>query len=85
VPDLTILPAAVSGVISLNALRHPLARMYRSVKQREWVAATLQVMLPRYRDTHVTVRFGQAVRHSAHPSSLVIEQMRTLIEQAAAR
>lgn len=83
VPGLTIVPVAVSGVISPTALRHPLAKLYRSDKQREWVAATLQVMLPRYRDTQVTVRFGQPVQHSAQPTPLVIEQMRTLIEQAA--
>ncbi len=85
VPGLTILPVAVSGVISPTALRHPLARLYRSPKQREWVAATLQVMLPRYRDTQVTVRFGQPVQHSPQPTPLVIDQMRTLIEQAASQ
>jgi hypothetical protein len=82
VPDLTILPTAASGVISPNALRHPLARLYRSAKQREWVAATLQVMLPRYRDTHVTVRFGQPIHSITQPTPLVIDQMRILIGQA---
>jgi 1-acyl-sn-glycerol-3-phosphate acyltransferase len=83
VPGLTIVPAAVSGVISTSALRHPLARLYRSPKQREWAAATLQVMLPRYRDTRVTVRFGQPVQDAQKPTSLVIEQMRELMAQAA--
>ena len=81
VPDLTILPAAVSGVISTKALRNPLARLYRGDKQREWVAATLQVMLPHYRDTHLTLQFGQPVRGAVQPTAQVIEQMRGLIGQ----
>lgn len=83
VPDLTILPVAVSGVISPRALRHPLARVYRTAKQREWVAATLQVMLPRYRDTDVVVRFGQPFRATHHPTAQAVDQMHTLIGQAA--
>lgn len=81
VPDLTVLPTAVSGVISTTALRNPLTKLYRNDKQREWVAATLQVMLPAYRDTDVTVRFGQPVRGTAQPTVQVIEQMRVLIRQ----
>jgi 1-acyl-sn-glycerol-3-phosphate acyltransferase len=82
VPDLTVLPVAASGVISPTALRHPLTRLYRSAKQREWVAATLQVMLPRYRDSHLKLRFGQPIQGTAHPTPLVIDQMHTLIEQS---
>ena len=73
-PELTIVPAVTSGVISKNALRHPLSRLYRTAKEREWVAATLQVMLPRYRDTHVTLRFGEPIRSTTQPTPLVIEQ-----------
>jgi hypothetical protein len=80
---LTILPAVTSGVISTNALRHPLSRLYRTAKQREWVAATLQVMLPRYRDTQVTLRFGKPIHSTTRPTPLVIEQMRSLIAQSA--
>jgi 1-acyl-sn-glycerol-3-phosphate acyltransferase len=79
VPQLTIVPVAVSGVISQTALRHPLARLYRTSKQREWVAATLQVMFPRYRDTHVTLRIGQSIQHHANPVAETISQMRDLI------
>lgn len=61
---------------------HPLAKLYRGDKQREWVAATLQIMLPHYRDTHVTVRFGQPVWRIAQPTGQVIEQMRGLISAA---
>jgi 1-acyl-sn-glycerol-3-phosphate acyltransferase len=83
VPKLTIVPAVTSGVISTNALRHPLSRLYRTAKQREWVAATLQVMLPRYRDTQVTLRFGKPIHSTTQPTPLVIEQMRSLIAQSA--
>jgi hypothetical protein len=82
VPKLIIVPTVTSGVISTNALRHPLSRLYRSAKQRERVAATLQVMLPRYRDTQVTLRFGKPVHSTAQPTPLVIEQMRSLIAQS---
>ena len=58
VPELTILPVAVSGVISLRALRSPLAQLYREGRRRSWVAATLQVMFTRWRDCEVTLRFG---------------------------
>jgi 1-acyl-sn-glycerol-3-phosphate acyltransferase len=83
VPDLTILPVAVSGVISRRALRHPLTRLYRTTKQREWVAATLQVMLPHYRDSRVVVRFGQPIHALRQPLPAVIDQMRDLIQQSS--
>ena len=83
VPELTIVPAVTSGVISANALRHPLSRLYRTAKQREWVAATLQVMLPSYRDTQVTLRFGKPIHSTTQPTPLVIEQMRSLFAQSA--
>jgi 1-acyl-sn-glycerol-3-phosphate acyltransferase len=83
VPELTILPVAVSGVISQHALRHPLTRFYRTDKQREWVAATLQVMLTRYRDVHVTVRFGQPIQNNTNPTQATLAQMHDLIAQSA--
>ena len=57
-PALTILPVAVSGVISTRALRSAPARLYREGRRRSWVAATLQVMFTRWRDCEVTLRFG---------------------------
>ena len=81
-PDLTILPVVVSGVISRGALMHPLARLYRTSKQREWVAATLQVMFPRYRDTDVVVRFGKPLQYQESPAEAAITSMRALIAQS---
>jgi hypothetical protein len=39
-------------------------------------------MLPRYRDTQVTLRFGTPIHSTTEPSPLVIEQMRSLIAQS---
>ncbi|GAB4472620.1 MAG: 1-acyl-sn-glycerol-3-phosphate acyltransferase [Anaerolineae bacterium] len=62
VPQAVILPVLVSGVISAPALRHPITRLYRSKADREWAAATLQLLLPWYRRVTVSVAFGQPLR-----------------------
>ncbi len=61
VPDLTIIPAAVGGVLSMPARESWLARRYRTDANRDWVAATLQFLLPAYRHTHPIVVYGKAV------------------------
>ena len=84
VPDLMILPVAVSGVISPDALRSPITRLYRSPRQQSWVAATLQMILPRYRNIHVVARFGTPI-HAAealYPTQTVTAQMRHLLQNA---
>ena len=78
-PDLQVLPVAVHGVISPRALRHPITRLYRTVERREWVAATLQVMLPRFRDTHVTLRIGAPIIPTDALMVDVRAQMATLL------
>ncbi len=67
VPGCLIVPTAASGVIAGRALRHSLVRVYRETRQRNWVAATLQVLLPAYRRTPVRVRFGAPLRASDLP------------------
>jgi hypothetical protein len=62
VPEAQILPAAVGGVISASALRNPVINLFRDRKDRDWAAATLQVLLPAYRDTHTRVAFGQPLQ-----------------------
>lgn len=84
VPDLLILPVAVSGVISHEALRHPITRLYRSPRQQSWVAATLQLILPRYHNVCVTAHFGTLI-HAAealYPVQEVTAQMRQLLQNA---
>ncbi len=60
VPDAQIMPAAVGGVISASALRNPLLRLFRDQRSRDWAGATLQVLIPSYRDVHTRVAFGAA-------------------------
>lgn len=57
-PETVILPVAVGGTISATALRNPIPRLYRNRRDREWAAATLQVLIPAYRPPVVRVRFA---------------------------
>ena len=79
VPQLTILPVAVSGVISLRALRSPLAQLYREGRRRSWVAATLQVMFTRWRDCEVMLRFGAPLVAGPSVAAQVQESMAGLL------
>lgn len=83
VPDLHILPVAVSGVLSHHALSNPLVRIYREETQREWVAAVLQTLVKRYQQVTVNVRFGEVIRAGrsqprAEITAAVVAQMRGL-------
>lgn len=44
-PNLPVLPVMVSGVIAAPALRHPLTRLRRKPKDRDRLAATLQILM----------------------------------------
>jgi len=54
-----VLPVAVGGTISAAALRNPIPRLYRKRRDREWAAATLQVLIPAYRPPVVRVVFAE--------------------------
>ena len=58
VPEMMVIPVIVSGVISPTALRSPLARIRRTQKDREWLAATLQIVFRRYQNTPIHCHFG---------------------------
>jgi 1-acyl-sn-glycerol-3-phosphate acyltransferase len=60
-PGVTVLPVAVSGVLSERALAHPLSRARASVEDRELAAATLQIVR-RDRDIRPKVIFGEPLR-----------------------
>ncbi len=60
VPRTRFVPALVSHVISPDAQRHPLTLLYRTARGKERFAATLQVVLPRYRDLVARVTFGNS-------------------------
>ncbi|MCY4526907.1 MAG: hypothetical protein OXB89_09900 [Anaerolineaceae bacterium] len=79
VPQLTVLPAAVSGVISARALRSAPARIYREGRRRSWVAATLQVMFSRWRDSEVTLRFGDPLVAGPGVATQVLATMDNLL------
>ncbi len=64
-PDTAIVPVVVSGVIQASTLRSPLIRFRRNQKDRERVAATLQLLQhtlrPSARPLNVRIEFGPAL------------------------
>ncbi|MBA2443490.1 MAG: 1-acyl-sn-glycerol-3-phosphate acyltransferase [Rubrobacter sp.] len=84
-PELTIVPAIVSGVISPTALRSPLTYLRRQERDRRWLAATLQMLVPALRDVVTRVDFGRPVAASEPGSGSVSERVtqeaRRLVEQ----
>ena len=73
VPGLAVIPVIVSGVLSPAALRNPLTRLRRRKEDREWLAATLQMMTPALRNVTTRVAFGQPV-HVGDPSDRAVSQ-----------
>ncbi|MCS7059788.1 MAG: glycerol acyltransferase [Anaerolineae bacterium] len=61
VPEALIAPVIVSGVLSRAALRNPITRIRKQKKDREWLAATLQVIVPAYQHVQVHLNFGAPV------------------------
>ncbi|MEJ8821109.1 1-acyl-sn-glycerol-3-phosphate acyltransferase [Variovorax humicola] len=57
-PGTLFVPALVSNVISPVAQRHPLTLLRRTARNKEKLAAALQVTLPRYRNLVAKVTFG---------------------------
>jgi hypothetical protein len=86
VPNLTVVPAAVSGVLSPTALHNPLIFVRRRARDREWLAATLQMLTPALRNVTTRVAFGRPV-HAAGGAvrETVLDEMRRLIEHCEAR
>jgi hypothetical protein len=62
VAGLTVIPAAVGGMVSARAHASWLARCYRAEADRDWIAATLQLMLSTYRDVTPMVVYGSPIR-----------------------
>jgi Acyltransferase len=61
IPGLTVIPAAVGGIFSTRARASWLARRYRTEADRDWMAATLQLMLSTYRDVQPVVVYGSPI------------------------
>ncbi|MBM3494781.1 MAG: glycerol acyltransferase [Armatimonadetes bacterium] len=79
VPATTIVPASVCGVISAQAVANPILRYLRDQKERDWAAATLQILVPAYRRVDVRVEFGTP----ADSFEGIIARMHDLIRQPA--
>ena len=86
VPGLTVVPAVVSGVLSPAALRNPLAFVRRLPRDRQWLAATIQMMTPAPRNVTTRVAFGRPVNAGdGAVRETVLNEMRRLIEHREAR
>ena len=89
VPDLTVVPVVVSGVISAAALRNPLVLVRRERRDREWLAATLQMLTPVLRNVTTRVAFGRPVRAAEAGGDgvrdAVLAEARRLIGRCATR
>lgn len=88
VPGLTVVPAVVSGVLSPAALRNPLTLLRRREKDRQWLAATIQMLTPALRNVTTKVVYGRPIRDEALPKGTVredvLEEARRLIERCEA-
>ena len=86
VPGLTIVPAVVSGVLSPTALRNPLTFVRRQPRDRQWLAASIQMMTPALRNVAARVVFGRPVNAGdGAVRETVLNEMRRLIEHRAVR
>jgi 1-acyl-sn-glycerol-3-phosphate acyltransferase len=81
-PGLAVVPVAVSGVISPSALCNPLIHLRRRRRDREWLAATFQLLVPALRDVEARVEFGSAIytEPGTAVGDAVNEEMRRLME-----
>jgi len=88
VPDLTVVPVAVSGVFSRLALRNPLTYLRHREEDRWWLASNLQMLMPALRNVTTRVTFGVAFRAAearVAVSDTALAEMRRLIERCEAR
>jgi 1-acyl-sn-glycerol-3-phosphate acyltransferase len=89
VPGLTVVPAAVSGVLSPIALHNPLVLVRRQPRDREWLASRLQMMTPMLRNVTTRVAFGRPVHAEDGPDQTVrgavLDEMQRLIERCGVR
>lgn len=87
-PNLIVIPVAVSGVISSAALRNPLIFLRRRKEDQRWLAATIQMLVPRLRGVTTRVTFGEPIRAREQGKTIgpaVLEEMRRLILDHEAR
>ena len=81
VPDATVVAMLVSGVTSARALQHPLVQRIAVRRDREWLAATVQLIIPWFRAPLVDVRVGVvAAQHT-----VLAMMLQLLCEERSAR
>jgi hypothetical protein len=89
VPDLTVVPAVVSGVLSPIALHNPLILVRRRRRDREWLASRLQMLMPVLRNVTTRVAFGRPVYAEdvadGTVRGAVLDEMQRLIERCVVR
>lgn len=85
VPGLAVVPVVVSGVLSPSALRNPFIRIRRRRSDREWLAATFQMLVPALRNVTTRVEFGATIlaKDGARVSPAVLDETHRLIAQTA--
>jgi hypothetical protein len=83
VPSLVVVPAVVSGVISASALRNPLTFVRRNPRDRRWLAAALQMLVPALRTVTTRVEFGPPLWAGGDVpvSRRTVGQMRRIMER----
>lgn len=81
-PGTRVLPVVVGGVISRRARDHRLART-RERRDRDWRAATLQILWPPYRDTATTLHIGEPIDVDQYTPAALTDAMSALIADAA--
>ncbi len=87
-PDLVVVPAVVSGVLSPLAFHNPLTYLRRQEDDRRWLASNLQMLVPALRNVTVKVTFGPTIRTADTEDAIsqkVLAEVRWLIERCVAR
>ena len=74
-PKTTVIPVAIGGVLSPKARHNPLVRLRKQPKDRDWLAAMLQITIPNYRSVQIRVRCGVHADSAEHKT--LTEAVRT--------
>lgn len=79
VPHLVVVPVLVSGVISARALQNWYVRRIPVRRDRDWMAATLQLIVPWYKAGLVRMRCGAPMHADTDIHTALIAAMHQLI------
>jgi Acyltransferase len=79
IPNLQILPVAVSGVLHPKAQNSLLTRIRRTREGREQVGAFLQLTIPRFRSVNVHVKTGHLLEAGPEIGMRIQDEMTRLI------